>query len=110
MQCTQIKSDGKRCKAMCIRGDDRCLFHSEKKDILLIRKKRKILSSQEMIFELQNLARRIKRTVEDPLKKSVEIRMIYQMIQELKGEGKPETKEEKEGFKRKIEQWKESRQ
>jgi len=85
MQCTAIAvSSGKQCRMHCLRGEDKCLIHSDSERAKYERTKIKLLSKAQMVQELQKQLRSVRDSENvDPLEKSREIRAIILQINEL---------------------------
>lgn len=91
MRCKSKKQNGKRCKVSVLKGENKCLFHSNSKRAKEIREKRnpkRILDNSELIVILQRELRKVKRSKNDEYR-SGETRRIIELISELKGEQPP---------------------
>jgi len=85
MQCTgTARYSGKRCRAHCLQGEDKCLMHSESERARHERSKIKLFTKSQMVVMLQRQLRKLEKdeTI-NPLEKSKEIRVLITQIDEL---------------------------
>ena len=86
-RCTARTKSGEQCRNFALHGEDKCITHSQSPRARGARKRRKILSREDMILELQRQLRKVKRLEreEDSLEVSREVRMLLAQIAELRG-------------------------
>ena len=104
LRCKAKKKDGTQCIAFSLIGEDRCIFHSNSLRAQAAKKRRKILSLEELIFILQKQIKKLERSDCEQLEKTRMIRQIVETISELKGE-KDERLVEQSEFEKKLEKW-----
>jgi len=92
MRCKTKKQNGKRCKVSVLKGENKCLFHSNSKRAKEIREKRnpkRILDNSELIVILQKELKRVRKKKGDEIARSGEIRKLVELIYEIRGEKPP---------------------
>lgn len=85
MQCTAIAVySGKRCRAHCLQGEDKCIIHSDSERAKHDRSKINLMTKAQMVVELQRQLRKVSENEDiDPLEKSKEIRAIIIQIDNI---------------------------
>lgn len=85
MQCTAVAAyNGKQCRCHCLRGEDKCLMHSDSERAKHERSKIKLLTKSQMVVRLQRQLHKVEHNEAlDPLEKSKEVRMLIEQINEL---------------------------
>ena len=104
MRCTAKKKDGTQCIAFSLIGEDKCIFHSSSLRAKAAKKRRKILTQEDMIYILQRQIKKLERSDCDQLEKTRMIRQIVETISELKDEKNEQPVEQNE-FERRMEKW-----
>lgn len=84
-RCTAITKSGEKCRNFRLHGENKCITHSQSPIARKARKRRKILTREDMILELQRRLRIIKRLEGEDLEVTREIRMLISQIAELQG-------------------------
>lgn len=85
MQCVAIaRYSGQRCRCHSLRGEDKCLMHSDSERAKHERSKIKLLTKAQMVVRLQRQLYKLEQNKEiPPLEKSKEIRSLIMQIDEL---------------------------
>ncbi len=104
MRCTTKKKDGTQCIAFSLIGEDKCIFHSNSPRAKAAKKRRKILTQEELIYILQKQIKKLERSDCDQLEKTRMIRQIVETISELKDEKDGQPVEPSE-FEKRMEKW-----
>jgi len=104
LRCTAKKKDGTQCIAFSLIGEDKCIFHSSSLRAKAAKKRRKILTQEDMIYILQRQIKKLERSDCDQLEKTRMIRQIVETISELKDEKNEQPVEQNE-FERRMEKW-----
>ncbi len=85
-RCTATKADGERCATFCLRGENKCIWHSDSpKGIRNITKKPVLQSNKELAEILTKELNRVRKMSQkgNRLKKAQEIRKLVSLIMEL---------------------------
>ena len=85
MRCTATTKTGDPCKANALYEEDKCIFHSQSARARGLRSKRKPLAKEDMIKELREQLKKVKKSEADALEISKEVRMLLVQIMELQG-------------------------
>jgi hypothetical protein len=92
-RCSVIKKDGTRCKAFCVTGDDKCLYHTDKTGAFKTQHKEAVetvWTKTKQILILQKELNRVMRTIKDPVVRSKEVTRYMALIIDLqKAENQP---------------------
>lgn len=108
MRCTHIKANGKRCAAICLKGETKCLFHSKSEQGKEGRRKqqeRTPMTLEQHVLVLEKELRRVRKSKNEEFR-SGETRRIIDLIYQIKGEKAPSGDGKKSStFEKKLEKW-----
>jgi len=106
-RCSAKNRNGEQCKTFALKGEDKCVWHSNSEKAKKSKNKPfEIKSNRDLILVLQKELNRVRKktTSGNVLKRASEIRQLVQLIAELKRKKKPtvDGKSQTDSFEQKV--------